>query len=383
MARVGLIADVFLVKDNVFEGGAERHLYSLAKVASEKGAEVIVYQRSHCGHFSTIIGGNILVRGLEASSRTIWKHALASAIKDGCTHVHFQYLERVPSSAQNVTVTATQHGIYWDIPYVEDLRSYYPGKRLARLYLPLWRRQQLAKSMARIRRCKEVLAVDTSFLRVVQSLNPEMRDRVRVILNYNDLAITGNTEDVPVSMLRAAEAGKTIVLVPRNLSLVRGIGWLPEIARLVNEHIPDCEFFVVGGNIPNKRYGGFEHLASSNVTFVGSVSHGRLAALYLLSHAVLIPTFAAEGSSLSAIEALSLGRPVIATNVGGLNDVMALSEIGLLVKPSAKHLAEGLVQILSKARDAFVGNVTSVPAFSFDRWRTLVGNFIGDNGWLD
>ena len=42
-----------------------------------------------------------------------------------------------------------------------------------------------------------------------------------------------------------------------------------------------------------------------------------------------------EGTPVSAIEALAAGRPVVATRVGGVPDVVAEGEDGFLVEPGA------------------------------------------------
>ena len=55
------------------------------------------------------------------------------------------------------------------------------------------------------------------------------------------------------------------------------------------------------------------------------------------------------GTPVSAIEALAAGRPVVATRVGGVPDVVQEGEDGFLVEPGATdELAERLAQL---ARD--------------------------------
>jgi glycosyltransferase involved in cell wall biosynthesis len=47
---------------------------------------------------------------------------------------------------------------------------------------------------------------------------------------------------------------------------------------------------------------------------------------------VVIPTVASEGTSLSAIESISCGIPIITTDVGGLNDICIDGVNGLKIR---------------------------------------------------
>ena len=55
--------------------------------------------------------------------------------------------------------------------------------------------------------------------------------------------------------------------------------------------------------------------------------------VYRYADIVLIPTKAAEGTSLSCLEAMASGRAVIAGCVGGLSDLIVDGYNGLLLRP--------------------------------------------------
>lgn len=82
---------------------------------------------------------------------------------------------------------------------------------------------------------------------------------------------------------------------------------------------------------------------SGVVRFLGR--RADIAALIELSSVVAQPSLA-ESFGIAVLEAMSLGKPVVASTVGGLPEVLAGGRAGLLVPPAnASALANALVQI--------------------------------------
>lgn len=87
------------------------------------------------------------------------------------------------------------------------------------------------------------------------------------------------------------------------------------------------------------------------VNFTGFLSHPELFGLYEKANILVLPTdpkVSSEGMSLSLLEAMSLGKPLIATNVGGNPEVIENGHNGFLIYCSenyAEEIAEKIEQL--------------------------------------
>ncbi|MHB1891115.1 MAG: glycosyltransferase family 4 protein [Acidimicrobiales bacterium] len=323
---------------------------------------------------------------------------------EGCSHIHYQNL-RCPSRHVPARVTATCHAVYWDHPYDPEARDWYPHGSIDRFALPLWRYAQRKQAISCLGRCAEVLATDTSLLRIVQSEAPRFRKRIHVAVNFSDLQLPeGEPGEVPddaelAPLLAARAEGRLVVLVPRNISLDRGASWLPRTVEETTRRLHGaCHFFVTGQAVDvygrgttymqafEQGLAGISAQARERISRLSGLPRSAMAGAYLASDVVLIPTYSHEGSSLAAIEAMMCGRPVIATNVGGLNDVVADAWTGLLVRPEVGAIADGIERL---AQDSVLRQAMSEAAavvargrFTLERWRERVLPFLERNGWL-
>ena len=337
MARVAIIADMLGANGKVFGGGAERQTYQLARLANESGADVTVYQAAKEPTVTSIEG--VRVHAVAADMKSIWSTATKQAVADGCQCFHYKYLAHVPRAAARLNATATHFAIYWDVPFDPQLAAWYPFGRLARFYLGPWRTLHKRRYLSALARCREVLADNTSLTRVVQSDAPKLRNRIYYVPNFSDLSPNGASpvgDDCTIAEIEQAKRqGQLIVLIPRNLTFKQGIGLLPKLLETLEPRILSrCQFIVTGQFIRDLPQSGLyeKQLESAlgamasdtraRLTFLHGVKHECMPYCYKAADIVLIPSFASEGTPLSAVEAMTFGNVVVATNIGGLNDVI-------------------------------------------------------------
>jgi glycosyltransferase involved in cell wall biosynthesis len=117
-------------------------------------------------------------------------------------------------------------------------------------------------------------------------------------------------------------------------------------AARVRERLPEVRFLLIGqGPLePEARRLAAELGLDATVVFTGfrTDAHRLLAALDVFT---LSSTY--EGLPIALIEAMALGRPAVVTRVGGVPEVLADGDQGLLVPPrDPAALADGLLRLL-------------------------------------
>lgn len=84
-----------------------------------------------------------------------------------------------------------------------------------------------------------------------------------------------------------------------------------------------------------------------NVFHLGSWPHSAVMEAYRHSTLSLLPSICPETFGIVVIEAMSMGRPVIASRIGGLSDVILDGENGFLTPPGNAHeLAQAIQRVL-------------------------------------
>jgi glycosyltransferase involved in cell wall biosynthesis len=144
--------------------------------------------------------------------------------------------------------------------------------------------------------------------------------------------------------------GRPRIINVANFVAMKGQPWLLRAVPQLIGDFPGAECVFVGDG-PNRR--AAEALAGTlrildHVSFTGTVPDPL--GLVLDSDVFVFPSVAAEGLPMALLEALALGRPVVATSVGGIPEIIEDGRTGLIVPPrNATALADAIVRILSDA----------------------------------
>lgn len=118
--------------------------------------------------------------------------------------------------------------------------------------------------------------------------------------------------------------------------------------KIVSESTPDAQLTVVGTGPLESRVRELvvKERLQDRIVFHDFMKHSELLTL-LARSTLLVVTSHQEGMPTIVIEALALGKPVIASAVGGLPEIISNGENGFLTRPGeAERLAEYILQIL-------------------------------------
>lgn len=146
-----------------------------------------------------------------------------------------------------------------------------------------------------------------------------------------------------------------LVLCPRRLQKKNGVSYLIEAVPQVLSQTRQPFILAVAGDYPYHYEDSdvrtinellSRHALEGVVQMLGAFPYADMPDLYAAADIVAIPSLI-EATSLAGLEAMACGLAVLATNVGGLPEIIRSGEQGLLVPPGdSRALAEGLVQLL-------------------------------------
>ncbi len=177
--------------------------------------------------------------------------------------------------------------------------------------------------------------------------------KITVIYNGILLDELGLAESAKTALKENYAGGEApLVGIVARLHAVKGHRYFIEAARDVLLQRPQTRFLIIGDG-PCRQ--ALEKLAGGmglgdRVVFTGFVEdvYSLMARLDLLVVSSLW-----EGFGLTAVEAMVLGTPVVATEVGGLPEVVRHGETGLLAPPAdALSLAKSIVWMLDHPLEA-------------------------------
>jgi GT2 family glycosyltransferase/glycosyltransferase involved in cell wall biosynthesis len=223
------------------------------------------------------------------------------------------------------------------------------------------------------RQPSRVVSVDTSSINVIRALWPDVAARMCYLPNW---------VDTKVFRPASREGDRLTVLFPRRAEVNRGSRLVASILAAV----PHDVRFVWSGDGDAGDTDALRDLQSHDQRFTWrSATFDEMPALYAAAGIAVIPTLAAEGTSLSCLEALASGCAVVSTSVGGLADLIQDGANGLLVEPEAPAIASAINRLVTDddlRAELQRAGVESAARFSLDVWESRWRQLLRELGWF-
>lgn len=335
-----LLATVF---EYPHTGGLSTHINMLSRSLTALGHQVDVISMSNLpswAMYGLVKGPSYGLNKLRLGSGMVWSHRmrrklLAKLIGQRLEEEHYDVINTQDVFA---TLAATEYAV----PVVLTLHGYFTYEAVSKKSLRQHTGSErffIAQEQAAYQQADQIITVDTRLKKHVQQMT-QRDERVNVVKNFIDTTNFTLTSVKHKQHLRSVlniERDRMVVFCPRRLTEKNGVIYPLMALEHLRDQFPNLLLVYAGDGeeMPALERYVDQHDLFDQVLFLGAIRYEEISRWYAVSDIVVIPsTFSVgveEATSISAIEAMASGVPVVATAIGGLKELIRHDETGLLV----------------------------------------------------
>ncbi len=362
---VYLLTHSYLTPDGSREHytGLQRYVRELIRLLIDRGRQCLVIQKASI-NFESQPSPGVRVMGLKPNRGAWadpWFNYRAHRLIPVESPVIYCLVELTYPCLRSRSI-AVQHGVWWD--------GEYPAWKLA-IVRALNRRA--------LRQTAAIICVDTNYINWcldVLGTRPVAYRKCHYIPNFVDpqefprrgLKV-GNQNGRPLTILfpRRCEQGKGALLLLEACFKLWNQGWRFRVV------------FCGSGSMKAEIAATARASGFGESVEVMDVAFAEMSGIYERADIVAIPSLEHEGTSLACVEAMYMGKPVLATYIGGLPNLLIPGFNGEVVAPDVEHLAAGLARLLRspELRCHYAHRGAAVAeSLTVQRWRESVWNLI-------
>ncbi|MCL2134130.1 MAG: glycosyltransferase family 4 protein [Candidatus Bathyarchaeota archaeon] len=249
----------------------------------------------------------------------------------------------------------TQHNTFIDYKnifnYVETINDLFVGKET-------------------LKQADRIITVSNATKEYVLNLgaNPS---KIKVLHNGVDLNRFKPMPKVRENMRKKLGISKDakVVLTVRRIVYKNGVDTLIDAANLVIKKKQNI-VFIIAGKGPDlvSIQAQIEQLGlEKNIKLTGFVADQDLCLYYNTADMFVLPSKSGEGLPLVALEAMACGLPVIATNVGGINEILVEGFGKLVPADNPEALADAIVEFAGITNDVSELRAIVEAQYSWDK----------------
>lgn len=329
-------------------GGRENYVYNLAEGLGRKGYEIEVLtcgngllQKTHStmyGHFTAYYFSSFNFP-LKIATYRISLTMCARLLTDDTALIHAHdihhfttFIAAIAAKLRRKPLIITEHG--------------YPSRPLEGPFNWVMKAYELAIIPVVNRFCQRFVATSNFIGQELASRYHVDPRKISILHNAVDPTPYAKPDR---SFLDAFPITRqAFILTVGRQTKVKGFQHLIRAFEEVSKNHPEQMLVIVG---PPAEYSTYLHeLVKSlklqqKVLFTGPIEYGKVISAIWLSRMVVIPSLY-EPFGLIALEALSSGTPVIASKVGGLQEIIKDGVNGFLVKPGSEEELRDRIELL-------------------------------------
>jgi glycosyltransferase involved in cell wall biosynthesis len=352
-------------------GGVSYYVYNLSKKIVEKGHNVVVYTRGSLKKRDSECVDGIKVHRVpylplypfHVHIHGIFVNQILRNMEDNFDLVHL-HIPLPPYIRTSLPVIVTVHG-------VPELKS--------RFFF-----NYSLHSLAEILFSSIVYDVEKRIfneaIKITSVSNATARELEHFFgIDNNIVEIVGNGVDTDFFIPGKHDETATGILYVGRLDHKKGLFELIEGAKTVCKEHRDTIFTIAGSGPISHHLKSLvdKYKLSDNFSFIGHVDREALLKHYQNASIFILPSYY-EGMPNSILEAMACGLPIIATNVGGIPDVVVHGKNGLLIPPGDSNaIAAAIIRLKtdSQLRER-MGTLNRKCVEKFYSWDRISEKFI-------
>ena len=210
-------------------------------------------------------------------------------------------------------------------------------------------------------RVKTLVCVDYNYINWI---------RTQMQYSITNYVVIPNFSKVPDEIFSNSQEDDVHIIFARRLQWYRGTRIFGEAILRILDNYKNVDVTIAGDG-PDEKYLK-ELLKGKKVQFITYKSDESLE-IHRTKDIAVVPSLGSEGTSLSLIEAMACHCAPIATDVGGMTNIIINGYNGLLVKPTVDSLYNALEELILnkelRTNLSVKAYETVVEGFCYDNWK--------------
>lgn len=247
---------------------------------------------------------------------------------------------------KNQIMTGMNHGVEWDLPWTyERINLKNIRDRFSFILLR-------AVSRFSVNKLDKIITNDRFFIHHITAFKPHLANKLKYIPNYFDERVFNldfdENDDVQKvkSTINNFSKGRKIILLPKMVMKERGT----DLMLTAIKDIKDAVLIITGVSSMQEHYVSLikENDLENKVLLTGHIDYEKeLIFFFHYSDIVVIPSPCREATAIALLEAMACKKPVIASEIGGLVEIIWHRHNGLLSHPNPSDFTKNINLLLS------------------------------------